>query len=145
MKKLLGILVLGMLLCSPSHAKVGKGELKLSEEAVNTFIEYLYIKTPQAFIISPDGKYSYYTFCPHFGKNRNIGCKDGSRKMIKSCNKATGQKCAIFSRGRKIYWKNGINKKFSFGTPIEFDQNYCCNQKKVITDQLRKLGFVNTN
>ena len=42
MKKLLSIIVLGLLLSSNAYAKVGNGELKLSKETMNHLMQYLY-------------------------------------------------------------------------------------------------------
>ena len=42
MKKLLGIMVLGLLLSGNAYAKVGKGELKLSKSTMNHLMQYLY-------------------------------------------------------------------------------------------------------
>ena len=42
MKKLLGIVFLGLLLSSNAYAKVGKGELKLSKSTMNNLMQYLY-------------------------------------------------------------------------------------------------------
>ena len=41
MKKLLGIVFLGLLLSSNAYAKVGKGELKLSKSTMNNLMQYL--------------------------------------------------------------------------------------------------------
>ena len=56
MKKLLGILVLGLLWCSNSNSAdpyVGTGELKLSENVVERWMEYVRntFKTPSGFLL----------------------------------------------------------------------------------------------
>ena len=42
MKKLLGIVVLGLFLSTSAFAKYGKGEIKLSEGMMEYFLEYIY-------------------------------------------------------------------------------------------------------
>ena len=111
MKKLLGILVLGLLLISSSAnaGSIGLGELKLSDGSVNHFIKYLKGgggKKPLSFLVTLDGAGTYYWFCPV------ATCTPGnSRVEIKICQQYhNGKECKIFARRRTIKWKNGINK-----------------------------------
>ena len=111
MKKLLGILVLGLLLISSSAnaGSIGLGELKLSDGSVNHFIKYLKGgggKKPLSFLVTLDGAGTYYWFCPV------ATCTPGnSRVEIKICEQYhNGKECKIFARRRTVKWKNGINK-----------------------------------
>ena len=111
MKKLLGILVLGlMLVSSPANSgSIGLGELKLSDTSVHWFIKYLkggWGKKPLSFLVTLDGAGTYYWFCPV------ATCTPGnSASEIKICEQYhNGQECKIFARRRTVKWKNEINK-----------------------------------
>jgi hypothetical protein len=121
MKKLLRIVVLGLLLSGNAFAKVGKGELKLSKNIMTEFLMYLYGASnpkysdgankknkPMLMTISKDGKYSHYYYCPY------DSCETGNYvfKSIKKCEKrSNGSPCYLFATKRKIKWKNSINTK----------------------------------
>ena len=69
MKKLLGILVLGLLLISSSAnaGSIGSGELTLSPGATDWFIKYIkggWGKTPDKFVVTYDGTGTYWWTCP---------------------------------------------------------------------------------
>jgi len=110
MKKLLGILVLGlMLVSSPSNSgSIGTGELTLSESSVKWFIKYLrggHGNKPLKFLITTDGEWPHYWFCPV------ATCTPGGDNTeIKVCEQKTKRECKVFARSRTIKWKNGINK-----------------------------------
>ena len=64
MKKLLGILVLGLLLSGNAYAsKIGKGEIQLSDKVVENFIKFLRNEYGVSFVVTPDGSYSTYGIC----------------------------------------------------------------------------------
>tara|TARA_Y200000002_G_C22596723_1_gene627657 strand:+ start:30 stop:1061 length:1032 start_codon:yes stop_codon:yes gene_type:complete len=121
MKKLLGIMVLGLLLSGNAFAKVGKGELKLSRYTMESLMLYMYGASnpkysdgankknkPMLMVISEDGKSSYYYYCPY------DSCVTGNYvyKAIKFCEKSSnGSPCYLFATKRKIKWKNSINTK----------------------------------
>ena len=121
MKKILGVVVLGLLFTGNAFAKVGKGELKLSKEIMTEFLMYLYGASnpkysdgankknkPMLMTISKDGKYSHYYYCPY------DSCETGNYvfKSIKKCEKrSNGSPCYLFATKRKIKWKNSINTK----------------------------------
>ena len=69
MKKILGIVLLGLLWCNMSFAAEydGKGELKLSNHAVKYFIIYIRgtSNTPGTFYVTEDGRDVYYWTCPY--------------------------------------------------------------------------------
>ena len=110
MKKILGILFLILLLSTGSFAgvKKGKGEVEMSNRAVERFITYLRGKKgmkPMAFILSSNGSYTFYWYCAHTG-----GCRDGNLgPTIRECEEKTGVDCGLFARKRTIVWKNDIN------------------------------------
>ena len=111
MKKLLGILVLGlMLVSSPANSgSIGLGELKLSDTSVHWFIKYLkggWGKKPLSFLVTIDGASPYFWYCSE------ANCVPGnSASEIKICEQYhNGQECKIFARRRTVKWKNGINK-----------------------------------
>ena len=121
MKKLLGIIVLGLLLSGNVFAKTGKGELKLSQTTMENLMLYMYgannpkysdgankKNKPMLMVISADGKSSYYYYCPY------PNCSDGNYvyKAIKKCEKkSNGSPCYLFASKRRIKWKNSINTK----------------------------------
>jgi hypothetical protein len=122
MKKLLGIVFLGLLLSGNAYAKVGKGELKLSKSTMNHLMQYLYgagnskysgdaekKNQPLLMAISEDGNSSYYYYCPY------VHCEiqsDEIFKVIKFCEKlSNGSPCYLFAKKRRIKWKNSINTK----------------------------------
>ena len=110
MKKLLVIVVLGLLLSSTSFAgvKKGKGEVKMTENSVERFIKYIRAKKgkkPMTFILSSNGRWSTYWYCGHAG-----GCRAGNyMPTIRECEEKTGVDCGLFARKKTILWKNGIN------------------------------------
>jgi len=120
MKKLLGILVLGLLLSGNAYAKNGKGELKLSQQTMEHLMIYLNgagnpkysdsknkKNNPLVFVVSEDGNSSYYYFCAY------STCRDGNEpyKAKLRCEKESGSTCYTFAKERKIVWKNSINIK----------------------------------
>ena len=139
MKKLLGILVLGLLLCNNSFAaKKGKGEVKLSDAVVHHFKDYLSGKIvkgtrwkPSVFILSSNGVQSVYYYCPYDG-----GCSGrGIEEDIRNCERETNVHCGVFSRKRTVIWDNGNNfptKEKRFNSKWDLVK---------IKSQLEKLGF----
>ena len=122
MKKLLGIVVLGLLLSGNAYAKKGSGELKLSKTIMTEFLMYLYGASnpkysdgankknhPMLMTISKDGKTSHYYYCPYLQ-----GCEEQNYvfKSIKKCEKrSNGSPCFLFAKKRKIVWDNGKDIK----------------------------------
>ena len=110
MKKFIGILVLGLLvISSPVNAgTTGKGELKISESVFNAFLKYLRggtSKMPDKFLVTLDGKGSYYWYCGH-----GTCVAGGDSGDIKTCELHWDKDCKVFAKRRIIKWKNGINK-----------------------------------
>ena len=121
MKKILGVIVLGLLLSGNAFAKTGKGELKLSQTTMENLMLYMYgannpkfsdgankKNKPLLMVISADGKSSYYYYCPY------PNCSGGNLvyKAITRCEKnSNGSPCYLFASKRRIKWKNSINIK----------------------------------
>lgn len=110
MNKLYYILILSLLLTTTSFAgvKKGKGDVILDKYSLEKFIRYIRGKKSQypiGFILSSDGSWSTYWFCPERdacgGMNYN--------PTIKECEDSTGVDCGLFARRYTILWKNGIN------------------------------------
>ena len=139
MKKLLGIVVLGLFLCNNSFAATkGKGEVKLSDRTVSHFFDYLSGRivqgkrwTPLVFILSSNGNWSFYYYCPY----TSCSGRGEAKKKIKECERETNTQCGVFSRKRTVIWDNG--------------NDFPTKEKKFISkwdlakvkSQLEKLGF----
>ena len=123
MRKFLGIVVLTLLLNSNVYAKVGNGELKLSQSTMEKLMLYMYGASnpmysdgankknkPMLMVISVDGKSSYYYYCPY------TNCETGNfvYKAIKRCEKlSNGSPCYLFATKRSIKWKNVLLSLFT--------------------------------
>ena len=120
----------------------GSGELKMSNGAVNAFINYIKINKkivngkrakPDSFIISSNGDWTWYWWCAH------NECWTNDKPKLEECERTTGVTCGRFAKRRTVYWDNGINtkkKKARFTSKMS-DQE--------IRDELKKLGFIETN
>ena len=133
------------------QAKIGKGELKLSERTMIHFIEYLYgsndkysegknkKNNPYLMAISEDGRSSYYFFCPF----TITQCKDAASRdagaigqAIGRCEKlSNGKPCYIFATVRKINWKNGSKSKQRYISRKLLKDPYALAKK------IQELGF----
>ena len=96
----------------------GKGELKLSKSTMQHLMRYLYgagqdkygfgksKNSPTIFVVSADGNWSYYQYCPY------TQCIEANQpRAIKRCEKdSRGSPCYVMALKRRIVWKNG-NKK----------------------------------
>ena len=108
MKKLLSIVFLSLMIFNPAKSgNYGEGELQLSDNIVEYFLQYLKgkgDKRPSKFYITEDGKGAQYWYCG------SGSCADeGHIKQAKECSLTVGRKCIPFARKRTIKWKNGIN------------------------------------
>ena len=137
MKKLLTVVVLSFLIfVQNSFSKtIGEGELKLSDNIIRYFHQYLKgkgSKRPMVFTIAVDGSYATYWYC---GYDQCVG--DNPVQYNKLCELDAGVECKIFAKGKYIKWKNGINKgkgKSSKVTGrVSFDE---------LKLRLTELGFV---
>tara|TARA_B110000037_G_scaffold22651_1_gene25546 strand:+ start:257 stop:1141 length:885 start_codon:yes stop_codon:yes gene_type:complete len=125
-KKLLGIIVLGLLLSTNAFSKSGKGNVTLSKKAMETFLDYLYggaknlnastggstsnkgQKTkPLLFTLSETGDAYLYNYCSF------ATCREPNKhKAILACKKySNGNPCFTFATKKKIVWKNDQNPK----------------------------------
>jgi hypothetical protein len=155
MKKLLIIIVLGLLLSGNSYAsKIGKGNIQFNDEVTKNFIRFLRNEYSVSFVVTPDGSYSTYGIC---GVER---CKGGMTTVLKWCKKDTGQKCYVFAQRKKqqkiIRWNkadyifpkddwnyNATVKTESLSTNNKgIKQNISDDQIKSV---LNELGFINFN
>ena len=126
MKKILSTLFIFLLLTTSTYSKSGKGNITLSKNAMEHFLDYLFggaknlnantgggtnnkgRKTkPLLFTLSEDGKSFSFNYCSF------SSCTDPSRyKAIKSCeNYSGGITCFTFAVKSKIVWKNNQNPK----------------------------------
>ena len=109
MKKLLGILVLGLLWCNTPFASDydGEGELQLTNNMAQYFLKYIRGDgggKPQVYFITTDGTDGMFWYCPE------TQCRPITPSLYKKkCENKTGKKCKMFAREKLIKWKNGIN------------------------------------
>ena len=108
MKKLLGIIVLGLLLSGNTYAaNEGSGPIKFPSKFEQRFKAYLnYIKNEKnysfAFAFHPNGANDFQAIN---GKNKKKTLKVAEKKAIKACNKKAKEKgCMIFARNAQIVW-----------------------------------------
>ncbi len=141
MKNFFGILVLFLFFYNPSSFAVikGKGEVKLTDRAVNHFIYYIRCEWPQSkkipgckpslFILSSNGDWNFTYYCAY---NQ---CQSNEKKMVERCERETGVSCGTFALRRTIYWENGINTKEN---KAKFKKKWSGHK---IKDELARLGF----
>jgi hypothetical protein len=155
MKKLLIILVLGLLMSGNSYAsKIGKGNIQFNDEVTKNFIRFLRNEYGVSFVVTPDGSYSTYGIC---GTER---CKGGMTTVLKWCKRDTGQKCYVFAQRKKqqkiIRWNKAdyIFPKgdWYYNAMVKTESLSSNNKgiKKNISDDqiksvLNELGFINFN
>ncbi len=141
MKKLYYILILSLLLTTTSFAgvKKGKGDVILEENTLKHFIKYIRGKRgkhPIGFILSSDGSWSTYWFCPE----RDACAGMNYNPTIKECEDSTGVECGLFARRYTILWKNGINP----GKGKESRIKKKWSDEEIIA-KLTELGFLDNN
>jgi len=136
MKKLLGILVLGLFLITPANSKnIGEGNLKMDDWLIKYFQKY--IKTrggnfPETFVVAVDGSYAVYWYCPT--GTCSVGDEANYNKL---CAIKAEVDCKVFARKRTIKWKNGINP--GKGKASRINSKLSFNELK---SKLTELGFV---
>ena len=136
MKKILGILIFSFLFLTPSISKnIGEGDLKLSDNIIEYFHQYLKgkgSKKPGSFVIAIDASYATYWYCPE------ARCNPGNeREYTKICARKAGIDCKVFARARSIKWKNDINP--GKGKISKINSRLSFNELKA---KLTELGFV---
>ena len=141
MKKILGIIVLGLLLSINAQAasKWGKGDLQLDDFVVEKFIKYLRgnaSTSPHLFAVSIDGLGFNYYYC-----SQGTGCEGGSEQILEECSKYSKDiECFLFARKRTIKWKNGINPAKGKASMIKSKWS-----DTEIKAKLTELGFYKNN
>ena len=136
MKKLLGIVVLGLLWGNTSFAGYGAGELTMSEGAVLSFQKYLKGKKgkPMRFLISEDGLLTHWWYCPY-----SQCVPGGDTQEAKICSRKARTPCHTFAVGRSVKWKNAINPG---GKAASFAGRYTNKYDlEEIKKRLTELGF----
>ncbi len=133
MRKILAILVLGLLWCNSSMAAsiYGTGDIEISKRVFDHIVKYLGsgVKNKKAgskqrgpgtnFAVSISGNFSRASYCPHAQ-----GCVDSKLKIKRWCEtefkKQFGrkEKCKMMFSGTKLKW-NGANVKLSQKDDIE--------------------------
>ncbi len=117
MKKLLVYLIIlfSFFINVNSYAKIGKGDLKISDKALDDLIAYLRNEFSTSFVISKDGSIGYYGICP---SGNCSGGPGATSTLLRKCKKETGDKCFIFaqtkSKQKVIRW-NKIDYRFPEG------------------------------
>jgi len=108
MKKLLGIIVLGLLLGGNAYAaNEGSGPIKFPPKFEQRFKIYLqYLKNERnyvsVFAFHPNGANDFQGIA---GGNKNKNLKVAEKKAVKACNKKAKEKgCMIFARNSQIVW-----------------------------------------
>ncbi len=146
MKKIFLLLILNFLIFNNSYSfNKGKGEIKMSERAINHFIDYIQGKTtlkrsaewenkprPDRFVISSNGNWTAAWFCPY----TRCSFKDNTIETIKDCEQETKVPCGVFASRRTIYWDNGINTKKN---KAKFKSKMSASE---IRSKLKEYGFI---
>ena len=108
MKKLLGIVVLGLLLSVNAYAaNEGSGPIEFPPKFEKRFKDYLgHVANKKqykfAFAFHPDGANDWQAI-----EGGSSSLKVAEKKAIKACNKKAKKKgCKIFARGEKIVWNS---------------------------------------
>ena len=137
-KKLLGIVVLGLLLSGNAYSKDGSGDLRFTSQSFNNFLAYLrgdgnpnatgVMMTsgmPIGFAINQEGNNTYYMYCPKkFGDNCMPGGHMTAQSRCTTSSKKKGDgRCFVFAKGRVILW-DSVNIKIP---------------KKVTVEQVREI------
>ena len=146
MKKIFSTVILLLFFSIKSFAAPdGKGEVQLSEQVVNSFINYITGKTskkgkslfnkPSSFWITIDGSTSYWWYNPHGIGNSHSNTSEEKAK----CERSHSQSCSRFARGRYVRWDNGINPK---GKAAKFSNKM---SESEVRAKLTKLGFYNND
>lgn len=131
MKKIF-LIIISFFIFNNLQAGYGTGDLTLTDQSVYNFQQYLEGKKgkPMRYLISVDGKYSYWWYCPY------PDCEAGGDTVeAKMCAQRARVECATFAVGREVKWRNGINPG---GKAARFGSKDTINE---IRDKLAALGF----
>ena len=168
MKKLLGIMVLGLLWCNSSMAAsiYGSGDIEISKRVFDNIVHYLGsgVKNKKAgakqrgpgtnFAVSISGNFSRASYCPHVQ-----GCIDTKLKIKRWCEtefeKQFGrkEKCKMMFKGPKLKW-NSANIRLSQKDDIEgalaragitvTGSSYATKKQKAITKKKKETKISKT-
>lgn len=125
-----------------ANAGYGSGQLNISGQALNGFINYIQNPggnkrpgvSPMKFSVSTDGQFGWYYYCMSRNANRCGSLSD--TKLNKQCEiKTKSDKCEVFAVRRSIKWRNGVaeNKKIKFKSS---------DSREEIIAKLTDLGFI---
>ena len=124
MKKILGVIVLGLLISGNAYSKDGTGDLRFTSQSFNNFLAYLRgdgsetggvmmsSGMPIGFAINQKGNNTFYYYCPKkYGDNCMPGGHIEAQNKCSIRSKKNGQgRCFVFAKGRKIVW-DSVNIK----------------------------------
>ena len=134
MKRLLTYLFL-ITLSLPAHSgSYGNGEVKLSPEMADYFVQYLKERNyPDTFVMTNNGySRAWYWVCP---EGLNMCRPSADSQDVKFCEMKSKKKCSIFAKLKKVVWNNGINLG---DKNSRFKSSWSENQIKA---KLTELGF----
>ena len=140
-KKFIIVIIFNLLLINNSFAVTGNGEIKLSQNVISGYMQYLNMNSihnksygaevakgnPNFFAVSKSGRQYGYSYCP-----RGQSCVFNPTLALQNCRKYANERCYIFDRKRTIVWGN---------------KNYKISRKATnseIRDILDELGFTGT-
>jgi hypothetical protein len=84
-----------------SSSIYGSGPVSLSDSTERLYKNYLSKDSPQAFVITKDGRRGFYTYCNH-----GLNCLDDVHDAVSRCEDSIGEKCFVFAEYGEITWKN---------------------------------------
>ena len=118
------------------QAGYGSGDLKLTDQSVYDFHDYLKGKLgkPERFFISIDGRTTHWWYCPY-----SECAPMGDTQEAKKCEARARTECGTFAVGRSVKWKNGINPG---GKEARFSSKDSIIE---VREKLAALGFYGTN
>jgi hypothetical protein len=145
MKIILRVVILSLLLSGNAYSALdGAGELKLSQNMVNAFKNYLRGNTtndgksnnnkPMVFYVTTDGTDGLYWYCTHGSCSGSYASPAEDKKV---CEARTGKECFRFARKNSVRWKNGINP----GKGKESKFNGKMTDTEIVA-KLTELGFL---
>ena len=94
--------------CQTTNNVIGTGNLTLEKRVTDNFRNE-YLKKPNAgfYFVSEDGRYARYNHClDGAGK-----CAFGGSEFdaLRSCERASQQRCYLFARGHEVVWQGEVN------------------------------------
>jgi hypothetical protein len=123
-----------LILNNHSHAVSEVSDLKLSNNSINEFFNYISSprKNADRFLVTLDGTGTFTWSCP-----QTLCFPAGELFYAKPCSeKYEKKKCKIFASGRKIVWSNSTNMSQN---SINIKQSISLTDVK---NKLKKLGFI---